>query len=58
MKIDKTRLNKLCNLAKLEINDSEVENYLQLLNKDLESLQDLDTINVGDLEESTNNYDM
>lgn len=58
MKIDKTRLNKLCKLAKLEINESEVEKYLQLLNNDLETLEVLDTINVDDLEELTNPYDM
>ncbi len=56
--IDETRLKKLCKLARIEIKTEEVENYLNLLNSDLEKLEALDDINTDGLEPLSNPYDM
>ena len=58
MKIDKNRLIKLTKLAKLDIPDSEQEKYIQLINHDLETLEVIDKIDVGDLQPLTNPYDI
>ena len=56
--VDENRLKKLCKLAKIEIKSDEVENYLNIINSDLEKLEALDNINTDGLEELTNPYDM
>ncbi len=56
--VDENRLKKLCKLAKIEIKSDEVENYLKIINGDLEKLEALDDIDTEGLEELTNPYDM
>jgi aspartyl-tRNA(Asn)/glutamyl-tRNA(Gln) amidotransferase subunit C len=56
--VNETKLKKLCKLAMLELNNSEVERYLYLMNNSLETLEALDDIDVNDIKELTNPYDM
>jgi len=56
--IDNEKLKKLAKLAKIEIRESEIEEYLSLLNNDLGALEALDNINTEGIEPLTNPYDM
>lgn len=56
--VDENRLKKLCKLARIEIKPDEVENYLNMINSDLEKLEALDIIDTEALECLTNPYDM
>lgn len=56
--VDENRLEKLCKLARIEIKSGEIENYLKIINSDLEKLEALDDIDTEGLEELTNPYDM
>jgi len=56
--LDESKLLKLCRLAKIEIKTDEVENYLRIINADLEKLDTLDAIEVDGLDALVNPYDI
>ena len=58
MKIDESKLKKICKLAKIEIKDDEISKYIDLINADLEILEDIDKVDVSNIEPLTNPYDM
>ncbi len=58
MHIDEARLLRIAETAMIEINKEEVDKYLDLLNKDIESVKEVFNIDTGDLEGLANPYDM
>ncbi|GMO56624.1 MAG: Asp-tRNA(Asn)/Glu-tRNA(Gln) amidotransferase subunit GatC [Rickettsiales bacterium] len=56
--VDKEKLQRLCNITKLEIAENEVDKYLDLINSNLESLGKLDSVDTEGLEPLNNPYSM
>lgn len=52
--IDKERLKKICKLARLQVEENEVEKYLKMLNTDLATLDELESVDFGDFEPLVN----